>query len=114
MHLTDTLHITQCSISLSLSIVYCSSAAPFSVPRLCALLHQRIAFHAATASKPSFEAARLFLAALQLTNNGNVVLHHPIGKVCGPNDLMVEVLSTSLAQERFDNYLAPSLVGGTN
>jgi condensin-2 complex subunit H2 len=73
----------------------------------------RIPFVEATQAKPSYEAARLFLAMLQLTNNGNVALYHPDEcTVCGPNDLTVEVLSTALAQERFDNYLAPSLVGG--
>jgi len=73
----------------------------------------RISFAAATQAKPTFEAARLFLAMLQLTNNGNVALHHPPEcTVCGPSDLRVEVLTTAMAQERFDNYLAPSLVAG--
>ena len=31
------------------------------------------------------------------------------GAVCGPENFRVELLSTMLAQERFDDYLAPSL-----
>ncbi len=67
-------------------------------------------FAAATAGKPAYEVCRLFLASLQLSNNGNVRLHHADGRVCGPADLRVEVLSNVMAEDRFDAYLAPSLI----
>jgi condensin-2 complex subunit H2 len=72
-----------------------------------------VSFAAATAGKAPHEVARLFLAALQLSNNGNVVLHHDDSHgctVCGPLDLSVEVVgAAATCQDRFDNYRAPSL-----
>jgi len=69
----------------------------------------QVSFGAVGRGRESYDVCRLFLAALQLSNNGNVVLHHPVGAVCGPDTFKLEVLSTVTSQDRFDNYLAPSL-----
>jgi len=73
-----------------------------------------VSFAAATEGKAPFEVARLFLAALQLSNNGNVVLHHADDcAVCGPEDFRVEVVAAAATcQDRFDSYRAPSLKAG--
>ena len=54
--------------------------------------------------KPAYDVCRIFLASLQLANEGNLLLHHPenSGDVCGLNDLRVEVLSDVMSEERFD------------
>ena len=41
------------------------------------------------ANKPVYEVCRLFLASLQLTNNGNVTLAHTDGELCGPDMFQV-------------------------
>jgi len=69
----------------------------------------QVSFGVVGRGRESYDICRLFLAALQLSNNGNVVLHHPVGEVCGPDSFKLEVLSTVTSQDRFDNYLAPSL-----
>jgi condensin-2 complex subunit H2 len=69
----------------------------------------QVSFGVVGRGRPTYDVCRLFLAALQLSNNGNVVLHHPVGIVCGPETFKLEVLSTVTSQDRFDNYLAPSL-----
>ena len=43
-------------------------------------VHQ-VSFEAVAAERPAFDVARLFLATLQLANNGNLALHHePVTK----------------------------------
>lgn len=51
-----------------------------------------------------FEVCRLFLASLQLANNGNVELHHDSNE----SDLQVKLLDTVLANKKLEGYLAPS------
>ena len=65
---------------------------------------------AVTAGKPSYDVCRIFLASLQLANEGNLLLHHPDDEgVCGLNDLRVQILSDVMSEERFDQYRAPSV-----
>jgi hypothetical protein len=87
-------------------------AATKSSRRKSALLDENvIPLAAVTAGKPAYDVCRIFLASLQLANEGNLLLHHPenSGDVCGLNDLRVEVLSDVMSEERFDTYLAPSV-----
>ena len=51
-----------------------------------------------------FEVCRLFLASLQLANNGNVELQHD----SNISDLKVRLLDTVLANKKLEGYLAPS------
>lgn len=63
-------------------------------------------FDRITEGRQSWEVARLFLATLQLANNGNVKLHHERNKI---NTLAVELLTKENRYRSLDEYLAPSM-----
>ena len=64
-----------------------------------------------TAGRASFDVCRMFLASLQLANEGNLLLHHPdnSGDVCGLDELQLQIISEVTSEERFDEYRAPSV-----